>query len=156
LRSLSEQQHADLRGLWRQEEHAAERIRKFPPQQRDNARLVQSLKDELKEAEHECFELHRLNKELRNGLRQCDGDRVRLEAQNKVLSDRSMKQSEDVLNLRMDLNRREMEFRRAAEVSAPVFRPAQRERERSELPRFNNGDQSPHRSDCHFPPSQRA
>ena len=96
LRSLSEQQHADLQSLWRQEEHTAEIVRNFSPKQRDNARLVQSLKGELNEAEHECFELQRLNRELRNGLRQCDGDRVRLEAQNKVLSDRSMKQSEEV------------------------------------------------------------
>ena len=84
LRSLSEQQRADLQGLWRQEEHAAELIRNLSPQHGENVRFVQSLRDELKEAEHECFELHRINKELRHGLRQCDGDRVRLEAHNKV------------------------------------------------------------------------
>ena len=44
LRLLSEQQHADLQGLWRREEHVADITRSFSPQQRDIARLVQSLK----------------------------------------------------------------------------------------------------------------
>ena len=73
LRLLGERQHADFQDLWRQEEHAAELLQNLPPQQMDNTRLVQSLRDELREAEHACFELQRLNKELRNGLRHCDG-----------------------------------------------------------------------------------
>ena len=64
-----------------------------------------------------------------------------------------MKQSEDMLKLRLDLNSRERELRRAADASTMAPRPVQRERERSEQPRLSAGDQSPRRSDVHSPPS---
>ena len=133
LQALSERQRTDLQGLWKQEEHVTAVIRSFSPQQKDNLRLAQTLRAELKEAEHECVELQRLNRDLRNGLRQCDGDKLRLEAHNKVLLERSMKQSEQILQLRMELNSREKELRRSAEATAQAFRPAEQEREHREI-----------------------
>jgi hypothetical protein len=138
LQALSGRQRADLQGLWKQEEHAAAVIRSFPPLQTDKVRLAQTLRAELKEAEQECVELQRLNRDLRNGLRQCDGDKLILEAHKKALLERSMKQSEEILQPRMDLNRRDKELRRSAEAAAH----AEREREHREISCFVEPEQS--------------
>jgi len=120
LKVVNDRQKAEMHGLWRQEEQASSPIRSYSPQQRDSARFVEALRTELREAEFECHEQRRTNQELRADLvadlRRCERDRAKLDAQNQMLLERSAKQSEEVLRLRMELNRRESELRRSTQA----------------------------------------
>jgi len=55
LKAVTDRQKAELHGLWRQEEQASSIIRSFSPQQRDSVRLVQTLRDELRDSQYEFW-----------------------------------------------------------------------------------------------------
>ena len=136
-----------MHGLWRQEEQASSLIRSYSPQQRDSARFVESLRAELREAEFECHDQRRVNQEPRaelvTDLRRCEHDRAMLDAQNQMLLQRSAKQSEEILRVRMELNRRESELRRASPaVGLGGFDSAPRE-----TTSFGWSDRPAHRDD---------
>ena len=140
---MSERQKVDLHGLWRQEEHASSIIRSFSPQQRDRARFIQSLKAELRESEFDSHGQRQARAELIADLRKCENDRVKVDAQSQMLLERSAKQSEEILRLRMDLNRRESELRRSIQAVGLGGQDAVPR----EVPSFDGSDHSYRRAD---------
>ena len=138
LKTVSERQKADVQGLWRQEEHASSIIRSFSPQQKDRARFIQTLKAELRESEFDCHGQRQARAELIADLRRCENDKVKLDAQNQMLLERSAKQSDEILRLRMDLSRRESELRSSTQAVGLGGRDAVPR----EVPSFDGSDHS--------------